>query len=113
MFFPEDFDEAPFPDGASTVAVSDQVPPSDTSTALDQWDLVTHTFGDAQDKNEKLANVVYNEIKGQKRIRHNVDVCYMLLLLFQNCIWQSCDLMLNVVPGRSWWSQAVSSSDVS
>ena len=81
MFFPEDFDEAPFPDGASTVAVSDQVPPSDTSTALEQWDLVTHTFGDAQDKNEKLANVVYNEIKGQKRIRHNVDVCYMILLL--------------------------------
>ena len=74
--FPEDLDEAPFPDGASTVAMSDQVPPSDTSTALDQWDLVTHTSGDAQDKNEKLANVVYNEIKGQKRIRHNVDVCY-------------------------------------
>ncbi|CAL1166300.1 unnamed protein product, partial [Cladocopium goreaui] len=54
--------------------MSDQVPPSDTSTALDQWDLVTHTSGDAQDKNEKLANVVYNEIKGQKTLRHEFYV---------------------------------------
>ncbi|CAK9085627.1 unnamed protein product [Durusdinium trenchii] len=39
-------------------------PPSDTTTQLEQWDLVTHDSGQDQDKHEKLANVVYNEIKG-------------------------------------------------
>ena len=61
--FPEDLDVA---EGESTVAASDAVPPSDTTSALDQWDLVTNPSGDIQEKNEKLANVVYNEIRGPK-----------------------------------------------
>lgn len=49
---------------ASSCMASEIQPPSDTTTQLEQWDLVTHDSGQDQDKHEKLANVVYNEIKG-------------------------------------------------
>ena len=43
----------------AAVSVSD-VP----SSELEQWDLVTHASSDPQNKNDKLANTVYHEIKG-------------------------------------------------
>ena len=51
-------------DGQESVAVPSELV-SETKSSLDQWDLVTG-FGPGvdSDKNDKLAAVVYHEMKG-------------------------------------------------
>ena len=51
---------------------------SDTPSELEQWDLVTHPSAEPQNKNDKLANTVYHEIKGLRVVlKHSFKAMWL------------------------------------
>ena len=50
---------------AASEAAQTETAQTEASSALEQWDLVTHPSGQEQEKNDKLASAVYQQIKGR------------------------------------------------